>query len=494
MGKLVSVLALVLVLSLILGAVSCVDSDGNGLPEGDSDGDGLSDTEESQLGTGPNDDHAPGIHCLYNGLYMTKDYFCWQNLGGIDIALNSLVVRRGTNAIIGGAPNAAITITKSDPALTGLTAVGTGPTWSISIGDRNTVGHYTVTLTEGAWSKSIEMYVIFELPQTTTDDGVDCDGDPLDVYDDDDDIYDLTDAGLKAYLYDEASQKDDISVMWFAASDSSIGLGSDYLWNYVTSEPADYWHSVFCAGRFDNKQYTSNVLVNEVMPQINGKVNEWDAAIALLNYTDQRKVFGIINQYFDMFGGFYSDWLYGNSIHDKPKSECSAFAAALTSFLRSVGIPARPVVIDHHAPGGYPMNYDHSTEVWLSDPENPGERWYVMQGYSSDLSMQTRASWYNKDRLMVTAGPDFVIADLDKGKKGVGDSMVWVTDPAKGGDNVSAGWWDYHHWYEDDGDPKDSDGNAPGWIARKSWVITENKVYWNKPDPITVNIWSAEST
>ena len=465
------------------------------LPEGHSDGDGLSDTEESQLGTDPNDDHDPGIYCLYNGLYMTKDYFCWQNVGGIDIALDSLVVRRGTNAIIGGAPDASITIAKSNPALTGLTAAGTGSR-SISISDQNTVGHYTITLTEGAWSKSMEMYVIFELPQTTTDDGADCDGDPPDVYDDDDDIYELTDAGLKAYLYDEDGQKDDISVMWFASSDASIGKWSDFWYNYGHPCKGNgyFWHSLYCAGRFDNKQYTKKVLVDHVMQAINGETNQWDAAIAIQNYMAPLKTFTIPNPYFDMFGGVYSDWLDGTSIYGNPESECSAFAAATCSFLRSAGIPARPVVVDHHAPPPA-MNFDHATELWVSDPGNLGEQWYVMLGRSAGAGIEARPEppgWPVSagNRLMVTAGPDFVIADLDKAK-GVGGSMIWLTNPAEGGDSVSAGWWDYHHWYG-----SEYNGADPGSMARKFWVLTENKVYWGITDPTTVPgcIWSAEPT
>jgi len=460
------------------------------LPEGHSDGDGLSDAEESQLGTDPNDDHDPGIYCLYNGLYMTKDYFCWQNLGGIDIALDSLVVRRGTNAIIGGAPDASITITKTNPALTDLAAVGSGP-WSIGIGGQDTVGHYTITLTEGAWSKSMEVYVIFALPQTTPDDGVDCDGYPPNVYDDDDDIYELTDAGLKAYLYDEHSQKDDISVMWFASSDSSIGEWSDFWYNYGHHCKGDgyYWHSLYCAGRFDNKQYTKKVLVDHVMQAINGETSQWDAATAIKNYIVSLKGFALNQPYFDMFGGTYSDWLDGTSIHGNPGSECSAFAAALCSFLRSAGIPARVVVVDHHAEPPE-MNFDHATELWVSDPANPGAQWYDVLAWAGGPIEIRETGWPGSvgDRLMVTAGPDFVIADLDKAK-GVSGSMEWLT-LAEGGDSTE-GWWDYHHWYE-----SEYNGADPGSMARKFWVLTENKVYWGITDPVSVSgcIWSAEPT
>ena len=83
-------------------------------------------------------------------------------------------------------------------------------------------------------------------------------------------------------------------------------------------------------------------------------------------------------------------WL-GETWSSSSKSECSGFSGALTSLLRSAGIPARPVIVDGHGNNAF----DTTTELWVN------ESWYVFQGYNShytdlnDNHIMTR-EWFGK--------------------------------------------------------------------------------------------------
>lgn len=405
----------------------------------DTDGDGLTDEDEEGLETDPYDDKDPGIYSLYHSSLNTKDYYCWDNRGGTYIAFQAVVIRRGTTFAVGGAPGATIAITKSIPGLTDLAVTGSGPTWNIPVSAGNTVGRYTITLTEGGWSKTMELHVIFELPATSGDN----------------DREDLTLAGLKAYLYDEDDIRDDISILWFA-------------------NPPLPNKTEFSAGKFDNRQYSSEVLVNHVIPTVNGKTTQWDAAVALLDYMTTVKTFAQPDPYFDMLV-----WVKADSLRGRSTADGSAFAGATASCLRSAGIPARPVIEDQGVGGG---NFDTSTELWISDPSNPGFQWYVLRGHSPEDGIKTRSYWgtnvypYSARHLMVIGGPDFKVQHLSYGV-GWGDGIVWE-DCTPGG----APWIEYRHWYN------------TSQIERRYWVLTGNGVYWARSEPADIEgqVWSDE--
>jgi hypothetical protein len=139
--------------------------------DADSDDDGLTDGQEKLYNTIPLDGHSPGIYVEYQDDLMTKEYFPWQRYGNRYIALptweqEAAVVRRGSTFSVGGLASSQISITPSIGSLTPLTAERNPCTgrWDIHVPEDGTVGIYTITVEEGGWSRSLNLYVIFEVP------------------------------------------------------------------------------------------------------------------------------------------------------------------------------------------------------------------------------------------------------------------------------------------------------------------------------------------
>jgi len=301
--------------------------------DADSDDDGLQDGEEQRYDTHPNDDKHPGIYAIYEDYFQTKEYIGWMQYGSNYIAFDTAVMRRGSVLAVGGPANATIQVHKSIPTLTDLTPVRNAASgrWEIPIDAGNTVGQYTITLTEGEWSKSLTLNVIFELPS------------------------DLESTQVGAYLYNDDRQdtRDEISI-WFATVE-------------VDHPDAPERHTANGYGLwFYNEQYQSYVF-EHVIDAINGSTTQADAIQKLGERIDGLTRFDPTYFYFSMYDVLHS--------YDD-RNQCSNIAAALTSFSRSAGIAARPVAVDwdrYILGGDY---FDTATEVWLS-----GE-WYTMRGYN----------------------------------------------------------------------------------------------------------------
>jgi hypothetical protein len=143
--------------------------------DADSDDDGLSDSEEKLFNTNPLDYQSPGLYARYENSFLTKQYFSvsdpaylsWIRGGDRYLMTNAVVVRRGTTFRISGPISGTLSITGS--GLTTLTPVkdACGGGWTVSVPSGGTVGTYTATLSQGGWSKSIPIYVIFEIPSAS---------------------------------------------------------------------------------------------------------------------------------------------------------------------------------------------------------------------------------------------------------------------------------------------------------------------------------------
>jgi len=156
----------------------------------DSDNDGVPDGFDQ----GPNDENIPGIAVKYRPDMLTRNYFCWNQNG---YAFTDIVIRRGTHFIVEAPANSVVDIApfKINPPLSliDLRNLGNGQ-WQVTIGGTDKVGKYKITSTKGTWTKSMNMYVIFELPLAREGD---------------DDIDGLSPMGLQAYCYDEYGTRDE---------------------------------------------------------------------------------------------------------------------------------------------------------------------------------------------------------------------------------------------------------------------------------------------
>ena len=347
-----------------------VDVDGDGLPntveeggwynaaggpfvtdslDADSDDDGLADGQEKLYDTHPLNDRSPGIYVEYENHLKTLQYFAkdaspvpfepwgWQQYGNRFISLDAVVVRRGSTFSVGGPPDATIEIDESLSSLTDLEPVRDvcNGRWRIAVPSGGTVGKYQVTLQEGSWSKSLNLYVIFELPTPTSG---------------------FTQAMIDAFLYDD--DPDNLK------DEAGVNLGT----NEVTHDdlswiPEGAWVSAGHGYVFELQPFEPFVFEDHVIEAINGRNNQWDAASDLVVYADRVTRFN-----YPMLRK--SSWrvLYQNP---NTGNQCSNIAGLLTAFGRSAGIPARPFFVDW-----VHRSFDHSAEIWLNGT------WYAARGYN----------------------------------------------------------------------------------------------------------------
>jgi PKD repeat protein len=329
--------------------------------DADSDADGLTDGQEKLYDTDPLNGLSPGIYVEYLQDYQTKEYFPWQHFGSKAIALPypsdlaKVVIRRGSTFLVGGPAYATIEITKSLESLTTLTAVRDpcSGRWSIHVPEDGTVGIYTITVQDGGWSESLDLYVIFELPTGVSNDFV------------------------SAFVYDESPDnrengrsRTEASVVYAEGTPREY-TNADYGWI-----PEGEWVNHGYGWDFDNQQYEDWLFQTHVMPTINGHTNTWDAANALGAHTDE--VTCMHNPRW-----LASSWCVLHPSSCGPDynnyNQCTNIAALLTAFNRAAGIPSRPVFTDWRH-----NTFDHSVDVWTRRPTGGSWRWFVMRGYKSN--------------------------------------------------------------------------------------------------------------
>jgi len=403
----------------------------------DSDDDGLTDGQEKLYDTHPLDDRSPGIYVEYENHLKTRQYFAkdphsvqpwgWQQHGARFISLDAVVVRRGATFSVGGPADATIQIEKSLSSLNTLTPVRDtcNGRWRISVPSGGTVGRYQITLREGDWSESLNLYVIFQLPAPTSS---------------------FTQAMIDAFLYDDDPDN--------LRDEMGVNLGT----NEITHDdlswiPEGTWVSAGHGYLFELQPFEPFVFEEHVMRAINGRTGQWGAAEALVVRVDRVTRFN-----YPMLRK--SSW---KVLHQNPNAgnQCSNIAGLLTAFERSAGIPARPFFVDWvHA------TFDHSTEVWLNGA------WYAARGYNSGIEPegclpdcsygyrrpQSRYSWGYNPWHSGGGGIGSVIMAAD-------ENWVW------GELETGAHWWKHEYRW-------------PSWdwdvIVRKNWFDTLFVPYWRR--------------
>jgi hypothetical protein len=330
----------------------------------DSDDDGLTDGQEKLFDTDPLQDTSPGIYVEYDKDMKTSKYFSWERHGDKFIALNSAVVRRGATFYIGGPADATIKVKKSRSSLTSLSPQRDfcAGRWRITVPAGGTVGKYTVTLQKGSWSKSLNLYVIFELPTNMSEDDT------------------------EAFVY----------------SDNPDNVRDEYSIFYITNAdqewPPDpsYHRSRGHGYAFQTDQYQAYVFEDHVINAINGYTSREGAVIALGYHVDDILRFESSSLKYDMWRALHS--------YNK-QAQCSTHSNVLTGFARAAGIPARPVGADWDMGVVGSVLFDYSTEVWVS-----GNDWKVMRAYKEDEPPDTpidhgikepkpRSKWFYRESM-----------------------------------------------------------------------------------------------
>jgi hypothetical protein len=320
--------------------------------DADSDDDGLTDGQEKLYDTHPLDDHSPGIYAEYESHLETRQYSAkdshsdpnwgWQQYGDRLISFGAVVVRRGATFSVGGPADATIEIVKSLSSLTNLTPVrdACAGRWRLSVPTGATVGKYQITMQEGDWSESLNLYVIFELPTPTSS---------------------FTQAMIDTFLYDDdpGNGRDEIGVQLGVIEYTHDDDGYSWI-------PAGGWVAAGHLYGFQLQPFEPFVFEEHVIEAINGRSNQWDAARDLVAHADK-----VVR--FEYPRWQPSSW---HVLYNRPElgNQCSDVAGLLTAFERSAGIPARPFFVDwrHHS-------FDHSTEIWLNGT------WYAARGYNSGI-------------------------------------------------------------------------------------------------------------
>ena len=399
----------------------------------DSDSDGLTDGEEKLFNTGPLDDKSPGIGVKYDPGFQTIEYFSESDgryqtsiRGGDQFLMRySMVIRRGTTFNLIGPNNATLEITGT--GLTPLTGVPdpVNGGWSVTVPTDGTVGTYTATFTLDTWTKSMPIYVIFELPT------------------------DLPENQVDAFLYDDdpTNLRDEVSV-WFKAPERQ------YL-DPVCPDPEDpdapcsdweYHYAMAYTQAFWTEQYRTFNFLTHTMPAIQGATTIDQAAQALGEWSNREFRVNYSN-ILTSFSSAMARWDDGTGI-TMIGGGCETTAGVYTSMLRSAGIASRLYTVDysktlgHGEPDwlvGSAEEYDNSPMFW-SDGQ-----WKSIRNYKSEEDpyypfddngditplftfaniLRSNNRYYNDENgdLLVSIGPDW---DFQNGSDGGGMvNTIW---------------------------------------------------------------------
>jgi hypothetical protein len=172
-----------------------------------------------------------------------------------------------------------------------------GVSWKVTVPSSGTVGKYTLKLSSGSWTKSLNLYVIFEIPSN------------------------LSTTNTAAYVYADslADDRDTYSV-WFATNRvTNSNLSNSY--NYYANAYA-----------FVTDQYLKYIFEGYVINTINGKSKQMDAVVALAHKVDQ------VTRY-DHTVWKTTMW---DALHSyQQRNDCARIADVAVGFLRSAGIASR---------------------------------------------------------------------------------------------------------------------------------------------------------
>jgi hypothetical protein len=413
--------------------------------DSDSDDDGLTDGQEKLYETNPLDDQSPGVYVEYENHLKTRQYYArdphslpanwgWQQRGDRYISFNAVVVRRGATFSVGGPPDATLQVIKSIGGLSDLTPVRDpcSGRWRISVPPSGTVGKYEIRAEDGAWSKSLNLYVIFELPTPTAG---------------------FTQAMIDAFVYDDnvGNLKDERGILLGDLTYTQSSPGTGWI-------PADSQINAGGGWRFELQQFEPFVLDEHVIGAINGKTTQSAAATALLNRADQVTRFVWPAVRVTSWEVLHPTGEYGDG------SQCSMVSGLVTAFERSAGIPARPFFVDWRT-----GTFDHADEIWLNGD------WNSARGYATSTEPQG-CGWD-------CAGG---IVSLRSRQSWGSVYKPWHSNGGGSGTVIAAAredWTWSGTWIPDPWNPDQEEYRWPNWnwdsIVRHAWFETLFVPYWS---------------
>ncbi len=282
----------------------------------------------------------------------------------------AVVVRRGTSFTITGPASGTLVLTGANmTTITPVRDIANGG-WTITIPMDGTVGTYTATVTDGNWTKSMPVYLIFEIP----------DGLPQDEID--------------AYLYDgdPENKKDEVVPffrMWdwdyFNEHNSNPGCPYPGDEDYPCSD--EPYHLTFgYAQAYWTEQFTKAAFVDNAIKGIHGRNSQASATYYLSRWfdTEFRTHSGLLQNNFT--SSMYRWW--DGTGWQSNGGYCETTGTTYAAMLRSAGIPAKVMQVDYnktpgHDEGGQIGNtyeYDTATIMWY------GGQWHAQKGYKSPLN------------------------------------------------------------------------------------------------------------
>ena len=351
----------------------------------DSDNDGLTDGEEKLFDTNPLDSHNPGIAVKYASNFNTLQYFSTTDpkylsikQGGDQYLLTeAVVVRRGIAFNIAGP--AAGTLTLTGTGMTAVTPVRDPARggWTITLPINGSVGTYTATVTDGVWSNSMPIYVIFELPT------------------------DLPQDQINAFLYDgdPANKRDEVAVFWQYGEWPYYGTYQETVQPCPGSDPSSpcsfsQYHLAFgYAQAYWTEQFTKSAFVNHAIKAIHGKTTASTAVTALANWIDY-EFHTQTHQIANNWSSAMFRW-YEGSGYRSWGGYCETTGTTYTSVLHAAGIPARTMQLDYNKTSGHgesgqignDYQYDTATMMWMNG------QWYAQRAYVDDESNDIYYPW-----------------------------------------------------------------------------------------------------
>lgn len=309
----------------------------------DADGDGLFDWQEELMGTDKNDSQDPGLYCMYEESYRTKNYWVWNNYsserGEFWISTDRVVIRRGTSLSFEAVNSSDISITPAKEDMDELSVHQN----QIDIPEDNSIGKYVLTAEKGSWNDSLEIFVVF---------------DPWDTG--------LSYEKRSAYAYDEDGMRDEVGYIYTTAGNLHPGPLHPF-GDSSSNMPEMYEFALAGVGNTSDPRRAAVKLVRIVAQRNTAEpmvMEEYRDACNILFYEDSEVAGLTLND---------AEALAMNGVNiddlgEKSKTMnhwCDESAFALTGLLRSIGIPSR--IVSLHPTKDTELMGHFISEAWFED-------------------------------------------------------------------------------------------------------------------------------